>query len=633
MKKLITSSLCAVIMLIIAFSAIACGHSGGNKGGLKYNEFPTNYDPDKNSWEQIDPDDEDVDITWFTNYTFYGGKAADLIYDRTGVKVKFQSAMTNDNQELSTMIAGDELPDVITIGDLRTRVQLGEEGYAYAIDKLAESYAPSLLNRISEEHKRYYSGSDGHLYGLASNFYNDADIAEYEDNIGGHQFMNYDVIVRKDYLNAYIAHKKAQDVSFNQDSITRPAAFLEMCKWVKQRYGLKNSNPTVLLAPFNLTATNDCFNYSLSALMEMFCVPMEDSEGNYLYQYDTPEFVEVIKFLNELYRANLITSGNFSYKRSDVGSNLLNGKAFAYIGASQQHISELGIREKEGHDNATGITDDEHTYVSIVLTNSRGDAPLLLDYAGRGLYVTMITKNCKRVDRVIKVMDYLLSEQGQREMYYGKNEGEYYTYAVKPGEVDPETGKVSTYGRMEWTEKAKEALRKNNTSALFDMGITKTHMLTNLMYTKMTSHDKYGINWLQTWMEFKNKCAYFDYSVSRVPFRYPLDVSDQKALNDYTEIQTDIESVWIEALPNFIMADSEEQVSKLYSAALAKTYDKGARKWVEYRNRCFKAYKQELNIKYAWPKADPEYVAPEVSLFGGSAKYMIVCPDWITWAK
>ena len=634
MKKLFKAFVCLSLAGFMTASVSACGDRPGGRENLDYNQYSTDYDQNVNSWEQIDPDDEDLEITWFTNYTFYGSKIVDLIRERTGVNVKFQSAMTTDNTELNTMIAGDMLPDVITIGDLRTRVQLAEEGYCYAIDRLAESYAPSMLKRISPEHKRYYSGSDGYMYGLASNFYNDDDIAEYENDIGGHQFMNYDVIVRKDYLNAFIAYKKAQDPDFDEDAyITRPAGFIEMAKWVKSNYGLKNSNPTVCLSPCNLTATNDCFNYSLSALMEFFCVPQEDADGNYLYQYDTEEFVEVMEFLNDLYNANLITSGNFSYTRDNISTNLLNGYPFAYIGASQQHAAQLGVREKKGHDDKTGETDDEHTYVSIVLTNSAGDAPLLCDYAGRGLYVTMITKNCKRVDRVIKVMDYLISEQGQREAYYGKNEGEYYTYKVKPGETDPETGKVSTYGRMEWTPKAAEALRANNVSALYDMGITRTTMLTNIMYTRMTSPDKYAINWLQTWIEFKNKCTYFDYAFSRVPMRYPLDTSDQKGLNEYSEIQSDIEAVWIEAYPQMIMASDKKAMKEIYDRALARTYEKGAEKWLAFRNKCFKEYKQELGISYAWPKADPEYVAPEVTLFGGASKYMIDVPEYISWAE
>ena len=84
---------------------------------LIYDEFSTDYTADKDSWLQIDPDDEDVNIRWWvdsTNWDFY--QIADLVYKRTGVRIKFEKALTTDGQELATMISGT-LPDVITITD------------------------------------------------------------------------------------------------------------------------------------------------------------------------------------------------------------------------------------------------------------------------------------------------------------------------------------------------------------------------------------------------------------------------------------------------------------------------------------------------------------------------------------
>ena len=627
-----------VIMLTGVFTvgAAACGGIPGigNGGKLSYNEYPTNYSAEIDSWLQIHPDDEDVEVTWFTNYT-YADYAADLIYKRTGVKLKYQSALTTDNSELNTMIAGDKLPDIVTISDLGTRVQMAEEGYAYAIDRLAESYAPSLLKRLTPEHKDYYSASDGHMYGIASNFYNDGDISEY-DEMGAKQYMNYDVVVRKDYLEAFIAYKTSLDSNFNPDSyVTKPAGFLEMSKWVKSTYNLANSNPTICLYPFMPTATNDYFNYTLSALMELFCVPYEDSNGNYVYQYDTPEFIEVMEFLNTLYNEKLITSSNFSYSRTDIGTQILNGRPFALIGASQTQGGYFANYEKAGYNATTDTVADSNRYVSIVLTNSRGDAPLLMDYAGRGLYVTMITKNCKRVDRVIKVMDYMMSEQGQRELYYGETEGEYYSYKVRPGEINPDTNKVSTYGVMEWTDKAKDLLKRNNVTTLYNAGITRKTMITNILYTRITSGDSnyYGISWLQEWLEYNNKSAYFDYTFSRVPFRYPLDITNRIELNEYIDMQADIEAVWIEAYPKMIMASSIAAMRAIYDKALSDSYLKGANQWTAFRNRNFKEYKEYLNIQYAWPKADPSYVQPAVTLYGSTEKYAMERPEYISWVN
>lgn len=261
---------------------------------LRYDEYSTDYDPDVDSWLQIDPDDEDVEIRWWvdsTTWDFY--QLSDLIYRRTGVRVKFEKALTGDGQELSTMIAGT-LPDVITITDYSTRVQLAEEGYVYSIDRLAESYAPSMLSRLPQELRTYYAGSDGHVYGVANNFYSDSDISEYED-AGGSVLSNYAVVVRQDYLNDYLAYMREQDPGFDADSeVTTPEGFIDMCLWVKENKGLGNDNPTVCLSEFMTKASNGSISYALSALMQFFCVPREDADGNLVYEYATEEFQEVI---------------------------------------------------------------------------------------------------------------------------------------------------------------------------------------------------------------------------------------------------------------------------------------------------------------------------------------------------
>ena len=630
MKKAILWLLLATVLLTGTMAS--CVRPGFfDFGSLKYDEYPTDYDPDTDSWLQIHPDDEDVEITWFVNFA-YTDYSADLIKKRTGVKVNFQSALTANNEELNTMISGDKLPDVITFNDLSIRVQLAEEGYAYAFDLLAESYAPSMLSRMPAEYKEYYSVSDGHMYSLAQNFYADSDIKEFEEDLGQNQHMNHDIIVRKDYLNAFISHKMAQNPSYNVDTeLTKPSGFIEMAKWVKQNYNLSNTIPTVCLSPFLITASNDVFNLSLQSLMEMFCVPYEDAEGNYVYQYDTPEFIDVLEFINEMYNQNLITSENFGWSREAIGTRVMNGEPFAYIGASQQVGGYLAIREKAGYNDATGLA-PTHEYVSIILTNEEGDAPLLMDYAGRGSNVTMITKNCKRVDRVIKVFDYLLSEQGQREMYYGENEGEYYTYKVRPGEVNPDTQKVSTYGVMEWTQKAKDIFKTDTLLTAYTEGLTRQTFLTNPLYKRITagSSNYLGATSLMHYIEYKHKTTYFDYSFSRVPFRYPFNGATQKELNEYIDIQAKVEEVWIEAYPKMIMAANSTAMKAIYDKALADSYAKGAEKWTQFRNKYFKEYKVSLGISYAYPKMDPAYVAPEVKLFGSAEKYKIDKPDFIT---
>lgn len=626
-KKVLTS----LIILFILLGLFACGDNPfQGPADADYSRYPTDYDPDIDSWEQIDPGDEDVDIVWFMDFAYGNQNLESLIYKRTGVRVTFQTALTNDHSELNTMIAGGRLPDVISIDNVSLRIQLAEEGYCYAINKLAQSYAPSLLSRVSQEHWDYYKSSDGNTYALASNFYNDDEIEEFKE-VGGKQYANGGLVVRKDYLDAYIQYMRSQNPNFDPDTtITKPSGFIAMAKWVKQNYQIPNTVPTVALSPFKTTAVNDIISQSLSALMEFMGVPLEDSQGNLVYQYGTTEFVEVVKFLNELYRNNLVISANFGYQIDDLTSLFINGRPFAYIGADQEIRSAFAKREKDGYNSTNKTILPSHEYVSIILTNEAGDAPLMMDYAGRGLYSVMITKNCRREDRVIKVMDYLMSEQGMREITYGEIEGQYYNFKIRPGEINPKTGKPSKYGIIEPTDAFKEAVRNGFTQNPALLGFGRLWPLVNPLYPRLTSeHDDYaGIVAPWYWPVYKFKKTYFDYTFSRVPFRYPLDVSDRKALNQYIDRQLDIEKVWIDALPKLIMAKSETELMQEYNNALNLSIQKGANEWLAFRNKCFKEYKEYLGIDYAWPKVDLNYQPPAVKLFGCADQYMDR-PDWV----
>ena len=170
--------------------------------------------------------------------------------------------------------------------------------------------------------------------------------------------------------------------------------------------------------------------------------------------------------------------------------------------------------------------------------------------------------------------------------------------------------------------------------SVLTLGVGRLSPLVNSMYARMVSpsDDFAGIVAPWYWTVYKNKKTYFGYTYSRIPFRYPLDVSDRQALNEYSDRQADIETVWIEALPQLIMAESAESCRSLYEEALQKSYGEGVEEWLAFRNKCFVEYKKELGIDYAWPKVDPDYVAPEVTLYGNAEQYMDR-PAWVYGGK
>ena len=228
MKGKISKAIGILAAVVLTLSAFGCNLDKlVNIDELDYGNYPT-ANKESDSWLQIDPDDEDVEITWWVDTTsldFY--QVSSLIYERTGVKVNFQRALKNDGTELSTMIAGNNLPDVITITDYATRNQLAEEGYVYAIDRLAELYAPTLLDRIEEDYYQYFAASDGHIYGYMNNYFSDSDLEEYAAN-GEHIRPLYSIVAREDYLNAYLDYKVSQDGQYDREKALTGTEFIEM---------------------------------------------------------------------------------------------------------------------------------------------------------------------------------------------------------------------------------------------------------------------------------------------------------------------------------------------------------------------------------------------------------------------
>lgn len=637
MKKRKSSLLLLIACTAMIFSVAACKYNplDFSSDKLKYDEYPTDYDPNIDSWKQVDPDDEDIEINWWVDspdWSFY--HIDKLIKKRTGVNVKFKSALRTDGTELSTMIAG-KMEDVVTITDHATRAQFIKDGYVYALDRLAESYAPSFLNRVSSEQKAYYSSADGHFYGIANNFYNDLDIAEYEET-GNKILPNLAIVVRKDMLKAYLSHKKSVNPAFDEDVETTTAdGFVEMALWVKQNFGLPDSNPTVCMSEFPTKASNGSLSTGISALMEYFNVPREDQDGNLIYEYGTDEFKEALVFMNKLFNKKLMISSNFSYSRADIVSHIRNGRPFAVIGGVQNYSTGFSSYSAAGYNPVTKTFADDHEYVPIVLTNSKREAPVLGSLAGRGLRVSMITKDAKRVDRIIKVFDYLMSEQGQREVYYGENEGEYYEFLIRPGEsatinVGGETiDHTYQYGKIAWTQKGKNLIGAADSSGWYNAGIKAISLLANPMYVNLTSEHEAELDTYQFYTRYNQKCALLPYTHSKMGFKFALDVTDMKKYNEMINIQAKIEETWIKTIPQLIMKANIDSMLRDYDTTLRKTEAYGYKKLVEFQNASFLINKERMDIVFASPLNDPEYVAPEIKLQGNYELYKKELPSYL----
>lgn len=591
----------ASILLLSAFIFAGCGPT------VKTPELPDAppLDPNIESWLQIDPDDEDVEIDWYIDSSSYyiSNSMTEKIYATTGVKINWIKPVTDDGSKLGTYLANNSLPDVVTISDYAIRSQLAEEGYCWPLNMLAERYAPSLQRKIDPSIYSYYQSSDGNLYCLPANGYTDESIEEFED-MGGYLISNGALIVRKDYLEAYIAHKKSENPSFDEDAqVTTKSGFIEMCKWVSSTYNLTlRTNPTVALSPFLAEGSQ-----AIVQLAEYFCVAPEDKQGNLVYQPAEKEYEEMLLYLNELYREGLIMQGNLSATMAAVGGYIQNGYVFAFLGSPQEFATYI---------KAANIYKDIE-YVPIVITNDAGQAPLLTNLAGYGNRFTMISKNCARVDRVIKAVDWLMSEEGHVALYYGE-EGVTFEYLVRPGETKTiEVNGVQkehtyTYGQIDFTDYAWGYIQSGNQTVL---GLRATSLLWNPMYVRLTSVRGDELDIYQYYLQYNSKAALTPYTYNKRALKYAMDPT-AKNYDEMVEINADLTDLWANTIPQIIIASSAKEAKTKYENTLktAKTY--GYEELLAFQNKCFQTHKKNAGVEFAWPFNVSGYVAPAIKLRG-----------------
>ena len=183
---------CAVGALLLGSLLLGgCNNPMFDFGGYEYPDFPlADQDDTIDSWTQWE-EDEIINIDWFIDSTSYslpreGSQVMDEILRKTGVKINFRKATTGDGSELTTMIAGNDLPDLVSVTAGMDNLVNGAK--VFPINGLAERWAPSLWRRIMEEGEMYntYKDADDELFYIVNNFYNSEEMEDYRETGRGY---------------------------------------------------------------------------------------------------------------------------------------------------------------------------------------------------------------------------------------------------------------------------------------------------------------------------------------------------------------------------------------------------------------------------------------------------------------
>ena len=441
MKKKQLAALGIVLTMATSTVLASCGASSSKT--WKYpNRENTVLAEGEFSWEKWKEEcPNGLTINWYSDtYINISNKSVvtKAIKEKTGITINFDTQV-GATDKLNLMISGDTLPDVVTLetSDSRFR-QLGDQGYLFPINGLAERWAPSL--EINEDILHVYGRKDGNIYGLPSYYYyTDEDDNTILETNGG-------MMVRMDYYRAYMEYVIDNVPEKDQAAwdITTPDGAIKAMKWVRDNCLTEKEKDVFnafLLDPFDMSRNNG--NQGLAWLCQYFAIPFEAENGDYQDGIDTDEYIQMLTWLNELYREELLTEITLSNTTTaDVGKIIANGNTFIVCGTPQNYPTYLASA-------AFPTSGEPIEYGSFVIKNYDGKDPVLGDIAGTGYQATCITKNAKRPDIIIKLFDYLWSDEGQMLCNYGI-QAEVDASGNVTGIVDPDFAKVFTNEEATW---------------------------------------------------------------------------------------------------------------------------------------------------------------------------------------
>lgn len=566
---------------------------------LTYPDLPHTGN-EKNSWEYIK--DEDITIKWYIDTSTWNAPSgidaiSAKIKEKTGISVEFDTPVQDDGQKLATMIAGGDLPDVITLPTSQSKqlASLAQQGYVYDINTLADYWAPSLYNNVPSDVMNWWAYGNGKTYGIPNQYYS------YEDVPEGQLQPNGGMMVRKDIFDGFQKYVednlKGSDgmVTYksrttNQDKkvewkgyITTPEGFKEACTWALENYGGTGNGQIISGLQLSQFKTDGCT--SLKWLSQMFAIPYEDENGNYSYEFTNKEYAEMLYYLSELYNTKvgnyrIITDSNFTGKYDNFGGEIASGKVFATLVTPQDYQYHFTTAKDSGYE-----------YITMYITNEDGDAPILADIRGYGYLFNMITTNCKRPDLVIKLFDYLSSDEGQRLVTLGE-EGVTWNF------------KDDTKKEIVYTEKYLEE-KANGTYTKY--GLMYWDVLLNYQYydnvQPKTNHGKTENDLFRT--NLKRPLTIYAYDCNAGSF--VVDATDSR-FTEYNNNLTRINELIGRQVPKIIKATNKQNAEKLYNELIKLMNDRGLELVLTMNSEAYTKTKAKLNVEYGWPANQPGYV-------------------------
>ncbi|WP_181156141.1 MULTISPECIES: extracellular solute-binding protein [unclassified Paenibacillus] len=534
-----SSFILALLMMCLMSGLAACSESeqAEDKGASTKADFTEemqslNLNLDEPSWKL---DTTPVNLTWFVGAEWYGhtwgeSLTSKYVTQKTGVNIEFEVPTGEPSEMLSRMLTTGSLPDLITIGSWESAVnKLRESNLIYALDELANQYDPYFYKVAGDGALQWYRQEDGHTYVIPNDAYSPEQMRS-----TGLTGANQTFLVRKDLYE-----------SMGKPDLSTPKGFLNALQLLKNQYSVYKGQ---LISPF--WAQGNASYGMTEYLQNLLAIPHEQN-GKVYDRMTDPDYIEWLKTFRTAYEQGLINVDFLVDSSAQVQDKTHHAQYFMMI-REWTDISDLNSKLEV-------LTNQNSTYIAVDgPRSSRGESAKLFPGSMDGWMVTMISKSTKNPERAIRFLTYLASEEGQKDLFLGK-EGETWTM---------ENGKPRlTAAMVQLHDTDRERLEK-------EYGIMDTYwMLRNPAFVNPWRPEHTPS--IKQMEAFANQHADLDSGIYK-----GLDpVGDSDIALAWSRISQN----WEEVLPELITAKDEAAFDKIFENFLIRRVNYGFNQVMEYR--------------------------------------------------
>lgn len=363
-------------------------------------DFQSEMDWERIGW-QADPEDlewkEDtspIELGYYANFSWFSldwnDAMAERVTAKTGVDLNFMKPVVDDGQKLNMMIAGNQLPDILTLDKNDAALKkMAEAGMLWSLDELIDQYAPKMREILPKEILSNYQMADGKTYQFTTWIQGEAwqkAAREYDQIVGTNQPV---MTVRKDYYD-----------EIGRPEIKNMADFIAAVKQMKENHpdkiGFYPADGSMSADEFGKSAKLSHYGIQMGLSTDF-----AEKDGGIQWVVRDDKFKEPMKYLNEMYLEGILTKDPF-IDTKDVGkAKIEQGDVISYCWT-------ISDGEEVPGDNP------ETTYEILPPFETYGQIR-----TGAGWLATVIPKTCKNPERAIRFLEYLASVEGHSDVSWG----------------------------------------------------------------------------------------------------------------------------------------------------------------------------------------------------------------------